>query len=122
MGIRNWFSELPFSTTSADAGGESSTGPRAMSSGAAVDSDRSSEDHIEQVAPFDPNAARVVLPTESQPAFTIFSGQELPELPQPYVNPLTGMIDRPDPELGQEEKKDAYAKMMERFQVGDLEV
>lgn len=120
MGFSDWFPELPFSITPANAGGESSTGPRAISSGAGVDdSDRNSEGQNQQVGPFDPNAAAIVLPMEPQTGFTIFAGQELP---QPYVNPLAGMIDRPDPQLGKEEKRDAYAEMMERFQVGDLEV
>jgi len=120
MGLSNWFSEVPFNIVPANAQGESSTGPRATSSAAGVDdNDRSADGQDQQAVVFDPNAPKVVLPIEPEPAYTIFAGQELQ---QPYVNPLAGMIDRPDPELSEEEKMDAYAEMMERFQVGDPEV
>lgn len=72
----------------------------------------------------DPNAIRVVLAMEPQMAFSIDAGQELPRInvPQPYVNPLADMQDRPDPALSGEERKDAYAQFMERFQAGDPDV
>lgn len=125
MGFSGWFAEMPFSISGANSRGKSSTGPVASSSGAGVDDgNRSSERQDQRYVVFDPNATRVVLPMEPQPAFTIDAGQELPQLnvPQPYVNPLAGMVERPDPELSKEEKRDAYAQMMKRFQVGDLEV
>lgn len=123
MGLSDWFSKVPFNIVPANAQGESSTGPRATSSAAGVDdNDRSADGQDQQVVVFDPNAPRVVLPMEPEPAYKIFAGQELPEMQYPYVNPLAGMIDRPDPELSEEEKMNAYEEMMERFQVGDPEV
>lgn len=122
MVLGGWFSEMPFSISRADSRGESSTGRRAISSRAGDnDHNQRSGGQSQEVVRFDPNAPRVVLPMNPEPAFTIIP-EDLPQLPQPYVNPLAGMIDRPDPGLSKEARKDAYAKLMERFQVEDPEV
>ena len=123
MGFRDWLAELPFGTSQTNSQGESSTGPPALPLEAG-NSTRSSERPDQQTVAFDPNATRIALPMESQPAFAIDAGRQLPQLqiPQPYVNPLAALMDRPDPALSTEDKRDAYAQMMERFQVGDPDV
>lgn len=125
MGFSNWLPELPFGISGTNSRGESSTGAEATTSGASVDDDkRNSEEEEQQMLAVDPNAIRVTLAMEPQLAFSIDAGQELPRLnvPQPYVNPLADMQDRPDPALSGEERKEAYAQFMERFQAGDPDV
>ena len=124
MGLGGWFT-VPFGTSAENSRGESSACPDTTSTEAGVDdSNRGSERQDQQGVAFDPQAPRVALPMEPQQAFTIDAGQELPlmNVPQPYVNPIPGIMERPDPGLSEEERKDAYAKLMRRFQVGDLEV
>ena len=73
---------------------------------------------------FNPHAARLPLAMEPPTSFSIDAGSELPQISvqQPYVNPLAGMMGRPDPGLSTEEKRNAYSEMMKSFQVGDLKV
>ncbi len=69
-------------------------------------------------AMFNPHAPRIPIAMAPQQGFVINAGVELPRMivPRPNVDPLAALR---GPQEGQseEERRDAYAKMMEQFQL-----
>lgn len=100
---------------------EASFDPRVPRPGIDDDDDTSSatDDRGDlRSAMFNPHAPRIPIAMAPQQGFVINAGVELPRMivPRPNVDPLAALR---GPQEGQseEERRDAYAKMMEQFQL-----